>query len=369
MFKRKKQVFISKTDMDDLLKEVREHRYIFFSEYADEPLKFVAYVDDTISYLKVTTNWINGPATYVFRKDGEDADQQITGLDAYIELAKEYSRVVGEPFHTILDEVGSARALLSYRIDTDNTRVNAYGYDMRNAYGWALKQPLPDTREVVGQYRDVEDGEIGFIVGEQAIIPGMTYKAGSVLTMCEPGEIAEIIFKTMPSPFSAYVDRWYSRKENSTDPAERAKAKQMVNFAVGYLQRKNPYIRCAVVEYCNRRIRSFIDENTIYCNTDSIISKTPRPDLPSGPEIGSFRLEHENEPFAHRGFNYQWGDAAPSMRRIPKSWFKKGFDILTDTIPDCNNTWEFDPENIILKEYIDGKESDKGIRSSEEVGF
>lgn len=352
---RKRIRYISKPEMDDVLSFCREHAFVYLRDIGEgDRLGSNAYIYDTITYLYVTVNYQGVSGTYVLRKDEQEQVQQISGGDAYTEIARDFKRATGYKIPIIEKEVGSARALLTYRIDTDGKRIPAYGYDMNAAYGWALKQPMPDTRDIVGEYRDVEEGEIGFGIGDQTSPKGFTSGGRTVLQMRLPGEAAEIIFPAIESPFTKFVDRWYDRKINAETPADKQKAKEMVNFAVGYFQRKNPYLRCAVVDYASRRILSLIDEHTIYCNTDCIVSETERPDLTIGTGIGEFKIEHTGL-FAHRGFNYQWDFNTPSVRRIPKSWFTEGFDILRDSIPECNNRYKFNSLTIKLEDTNNGK--------------
>mgnify|MGYP003288864496 CR=1 FL=1 len=39
-----------------------------------------------------------------------------------------------------------------------------------------------------------------------------------------------------------------------------------------YLQKTNPFWRSIIIHRCNRYVQSLIDENTIYSNTDCIVS-------------------------------------------------------------------------------------------------
>ena len=139
----------------------------------------------------------------------------------------------------------------------------------------------------------------------------------------------------MESPFKKFVNRWYEEKKNAKTKQQKAKAKGMLNYSVGYLQRVNPFLRSTIIYYANKMIKDLVDENTLYCNTDSLVSLVPRNDLNIGTNIGEFKVEHEGQ-FAFRGFNYQW-DNSVSYRGIPKSWFKPGFDILVDNIPQIGN--------------------------------
>ena len=92
-----------------------------------------------------------------------------------------------------------------------------------------------------------------------------------------------------------------------------------------------------------------MDSNTIYCNTDSLVSIVPRKDIITGQGIGQFKIEKKGK-FIFKGFNYQWKGEPPSMRGIPKSWFKKDFDLAVDTIPKFGNVYEY--KDGLLKEVL-----------------
>lgn len=149
----------------------------------------------------------------------------------------------------------------------------------------------------------------------------------------------------MESPFKRFVNKWFGIKRYGT-PEEKIKAKQMLNFCVGYMQRTNPFIRNTIVERCNLKMEDLIDDNTLYCNTDCIVSLVPRTDIELGGGLGEFHIEHEGT-FAYNGFNYQWNYELPTYRGIPKNWFiefekkhKRKWTILDDSIP-CGNDSEY----------------------------
>lgn len=349
MFKRKKIRFVDVNEMRELLDYAKKFRFIIFGE-PEYPVLYYAYIHDTMSHIYLTMRKLNEVCTWVFRKDVIDSTEEITGMDAYMELAKDYKRVTGGKIPIIEEDVGSARAILAYNEDYNRKRVTAKCYDQNSAYAIAMMQPMPFTNALAGMNRKVEDGEIGFVNMEVLPRKGWVMNCEPCLQMILPGEgTASYIFKSMNSPFKAFAQRWFIRKLESSGPAKH-KAKQMIVYSVGYLQRKNPFLRAAVVEYANRSITSLMDENTIYVNTDSIVSTADRNELPIGENLGQFKIEHQGE-FAHVGFNYQWNDDKPSYRGIPKSWFPEDYDILRDGIPRNGNLYELDRTTLEIYDY------------------
>lgn len=365
-FKQRRTLYVGLEKMQEILEYARKYTYVIFDEPV-APLKYYTYVEDSPSYLKVTNKYDGAACTYIFRKDDvEGREQLISGLDAYMELNRYFKSVTGYKIPRWEMDFGSAKAILTKRRDVDRKRIpNCYAYDVNSAYGKAMTMDMPDTREIMAEHREVHDGEIGFINIERKTFDGFDQAEGQALQMVLAGEgMASYIFPAMPSPFTGFAVKWYERKFTATNRYDKILAKEMVNYAVGYLQHNNinPFLRAAVVEYANRLIMSVFDENTIFCNTDSIVSTKRRDDLDVGNEMGQFKIEHEGS-FASKDFNYQWNMEIPVYRGVPKSWFPKGWDILKDSVPPSNNEWELDKINLKLYNY---KETQNDKRNNED---
>lgn len=171
-------------------------------------------------------------------------------------------------------------------------------YDINSAFPFAMLKPMPDTTKKPRRNDYLKAGEIGFL------------KSGSCTT--KPGYYANYIFPLIDSPFKEFVYKYYKNKKEAITKEEKAKAKAFLNIATGLFAKKggkcsNIYIRNAIIYYSNQYIKKYIDENTVYCNIDCIVSLTPRPDLPIGPEIGQFKCEHECQGFKYiKNCEYQW---------------------------------------------------------------
>lgn len=172
--------------------------------------------------------------------------------------------------------------------------LKCWSYDVNSAFPFAMLQQMPDTRQKPKYNAEIGKHEIGF------------YKHGGVCIT--PGEIADIVFPLMDSPFKEYVVKTYIKKTNS-DEINKMKCKAMLNYPTGLLARKNIFLRNALVFYSNQYIQKFVDENTVYCNVDCIVSLVPRYDIPIGPSIGQFKQEHVCEDFKYlKAMFYQWGN-------------------------------------------------------------
>lgn len=55
----------------------------------------------------------------------------------------------------------------------------------------------------------------------------------------------------------------------------------------------------------NKFIKNLMDENTLFSNTDSIVSLVPRPDLKISDNIGDFKIEHKGDFIYLDSYHYQ----------------------------------------------------------------
>lgn len=173
------------------------------------------------------------------------------------------------------------------------TWLKCWSYDINSAFSFAMLKPMPDTEHPLGEGL-LKENQMGFYDDGQATLT--------------TGVICKYRFPLMPSPFSEYVYRYYEKKKMAKTKEERQKYKDYLNHPTGYLCKYNIFLRNAVIFYSNQYIQKYIDENTVYCNVDCIVSLTPRPDLPIGIEIGQFKEEKKCEDFKYinKG-KYQWG--------------------------------------------------------------
>ena len=324
MFNRRKIRYIDQEEMNERLEFCKKYRGIFYSQPDNNPIRLRAFIEDKVVEFKLTyKSEDEGNCTFIVRKDGAGQSQKISGMDAFIILSQYYKVPRRRaPF--------SASPLLWKNDKYDGTRHFAIGYDVNSSYSFAMLKDMPDT-SVEPRMGDVKEGEIGFSLDGTPKFKGYS----------------NWIFPLMESPFKRFVEKYYEMKKNAQTPEEKNKAKGVLNYSVGYLQRVNPFLRSTIIYYANEMIKNLINEDTLYCNTDSLVSLSPRTDIQIGTNIGDFKVEHTGM-FAFKGFNHQW-DNEVSYRGIPKSWFKEDFDILKDEPPSLGNIMEFDRENIELR--------------------
>lgn len=242
----------------------------------------------------------------------------------------------------------SASPILGYNPKYSGQRTEAYGYDLNSAYAsvildneWANFNAKPQAKVI-----DPET-EVGFDLNFKIKREGYSLW---VFTKCEvPESVKRYFLKHYQAKQEASA--MYKATGNKEWLVVKQKEKDMLNFPIGCLQNKNPYVRAWIVGKTNEKIESLIDEDTLFWNTDSIVSKRRREDLEEnmGDGLGQWKLEHTGE-VAYIGNNYQWNQDIPTYRGVPKSWFPKDYDILKDGVPVSSNVLAWDPEKMEIYE-------------------
>lgn len=351
MFTQKK---IKAIHLDEMIKLVdycrRTYIFMFREKRPNEFFGQNCYIEDHETIFKLTVKIADEPCTYVCRKDNEDIIFGATGLEAYSIVQKYYKAKDFRNDEFVKRELGydpivknsfsvSASPFLYHNKKFEGTRQKAIGYDLNSSYSNAMLGQIPNT-DVPYRIGVVKENEVGFIDDEGQLIPVFE------------GSHSHFIFPLMESPYKKFVEKYYSIKKNAKTPEEKKRAKDILNFSIGYMQKTNPFIRAMIIYRANKLIKDLIDENTLYCNTDSIVCLKPRDEIKIGKEIGDFKVEHEGE-FAFVGFNYQWDLNTPAIRRIQKSAFKEGWDILKDPFPTTGsgNIAKFNYKTFRLERY------------------
>lgn len=246
-----------------------------------------------------------------------------------------------ESINVITDEIPIVSSFLWYNDSWNGGKVHAYGYDLNSAYSSVMCGLIPDCSN--GYKRTmgiVQEGEVGFDLN---------------LDLIKKGKLAYYIFNLIESPYKKFINVWYTKKKTAPKGSiDRANAKFMLNSVIGYLKYKNPFLRAYIINKTNNLIKSLIDENTIYCNTDSIVSLKPRPDLKIGINMGEWKIEHEGD-FSFINSNYQWSNDKYDnneivFRGIPKSRFDEDFNLISDELPTKeNDEYYFDSNTLQIQ--------------------
>jgi len=328
--------------------------------------------------VKLTFRRNDKTTTYCSRLDGGDIKQHISGMRAYTTMCQnilpwhipnlkhnslyEYHKNKKGQIEWVVEPT---HQLMYFNKQLNNNRYsNCYGYDLNSAFTYAMMQPIPNTEVEPELYRTTKEGEIGFLLD------------GSVIF--KKGYFANFIFPAMESPFINFAEKYYAKKRYAKTEEDKEKFKQTLNYCIGYMHRTNPFIRNCIVARSNEKIQDLMDENTLYCNTDSIVSRVKRPDLEKnlGKGLGQWKIEHQGD-FAFKDFSYQWNDAIPIYRGVSKKWFEnfekangRFWDLLIDPLPTAVyngyawNEEKFDFDKIEWRD-VDAKEVESCTKSKE----
>lgn len=347
-FSRYRKAWVSVEEMNKHLKYVFDYyEVVYRAKQSTETFKRKAFLEDSLVNFKLTYKKGSVACTYICRKDGIENTQATDGGEAYRILCKYYKvPKVDEKYCGRADDGGlSASPILWHNPKYENTWQEAWAYDLNSAYSYAMLQPIPDTSKPP-RVGTIKNGlEIGF---EEVLNP----KKDNQATMLVPkfSGFSLYVFPLMESPFKKFVENWYNKKCSALPGSyEKNKAKGVLNMSVGQLQNTNPFIRACIVGRCNNLIESLIDEDTLFCNTDCIVSRKPL-DLPLGTGCGQWKLENQGR-VAYKGANYQWENGEVSYRHIPKSWFPKGWDITKDPLPRTGNIYEFKNKRLEMVKH------------------
>ena len=369
-FSKKPVKYISFTEMNDILKYIKLNKSVYLHKKRDDEsfLPSKCWIDVEPRNMTVLYKDDTGKARhYAFDLAEGNTHNKINPGVAIATLGKYYKiPEIRELYPEIaylcqpadcIDEKGRSgmkvEPLLMFNRKFEYKRTYAYCYDMNSAYSWAMLQDMPDTSHGLRVNDVVGDNEIGFYRYKGENING---DITSSYILVQPGNYAHFIFPRMKSPFGRFVDTWYNKKVNAKDAEEKLKAKEMLNYCIGCLQNHNPFIRCAIVNYCNNRIIDIIAKERkkgndfLYANTDCVTLTKPIDYLQIGNDVGEWKLKEGY--FAFRGCNYQWDLDIPTYRGVPKKWFPEGWDILKCPLPKSNNNYVFDAERmeIIINE-------------------
>lgn len=327
----------SKEEFEKRLKIVNDCGFVFiFEKYTNQPIANVCYIDITATKCKITYKLIK-KRTYVFDLDGNQLSEQ-TVINACSQLTKVYKyedveEVLGIKYdHTIAPDgkaygyrvnIGSAAPYKYFNKTYYNKEIKAYEYDLSSAYLQVLaKLRLPKLttmkcNTVVGK------NQVGFY---QA---GNT-KVGNKLNFTyREGAYCQWVFDLMPErPYEEWAIKKLNQLSSMPKGPEKDKIKNVPRYSVGQMQNHNPFIRCMVVETCTKLIKSLQDENTVYSNTDSIVSLTQRPDIEN---YTDYKFHTDSKHYNARfymvqdgdGISYQWNDEMPKASGLKKRYIER----------------------------------------------
>lgn len=230
---------------------------------------------------------------YAHRLDDLMQPKQITPMEAAKRLHKSCK------IHDIVSEDPDIVKLSSspIRIEAkEGIYPEVWTYDVNKAYIFGMMHAdIPDTRENLGM-GVVKAGMIGYVPTGETIrhIGPDGVSTRQEIKIADEGQYALYRFPSRGPVLKRFADRIAGQMIKATNDQVIADLKQIAAIAVGCLQNKNPFARCAVVDYVSKHVQRFVSPDVIKLNTDSITSVRPIKDIPISDQIGDFKLV-ENE--------------------------------------------------------------------------
>lgn len=208
---------------------------------------------------------------------------------------------------------------------------NVWCYDLNSAYLSILgKGYYPNVEKDFGP-GIIKENEIGFS------------DWGGVISLSKEGEFAEHRFEKV---YSKELMKWAKDKyaylnmlKVNKEEAKKTEMKLAIVAAIGIIRNHNAFLYEYIVGSCKQYMESLIDENTLICNTDSIICIGERKDLNIGTKLGEFKLEYSEVDFIYYNSNYQVSKDKnviyTKYRGIPKAMQENmDFKTLTTEVAD-----------------------------------
>lgn len=337
---------------------------VFFEKYTNQPIAQNAFVETTEKYFKLTYKLAKKKITYIFDRNGETKEPPNV-LEIMSEVGKQVKPQKAQDilpeikFNTenfednkpigYRESVGSASPIRSYNKKFVFTGNEAFEYDLRTAYAQFLVEDLPDLTTIKYDTK-LKAGQIGFM--KYGCSRNRFPRLNLVL---EPGVECDYVFEPMKSPYINWVEKNITKLNKAATKDEEDKIKDKFRIAVGCLQNTNPWWRATIVEKCNRLVKYFKNDSTIYWSTDSIISATERPDILNSKYI--WQVKHSGIFKLANNFRIQWNDETPKVNGVYKRYIEyynmtheKKFDILTDTMPVAGGSlYVLDPAELKVK--------------------
>lgn len=333
----------------------------------------IRFIDDKRIYFTLDFKWGNEWITVFTDKsknydDNPEFDIQVDPIQSYSTFArmikpKEFIDKSKDTYQNIdageiyINQFGvkvkDYKVTNLYAIQGDNnSKVGEYPYaicyDLNKAYCTAIKNYNKWPTEFLRYDDYIKDDEVGFLPN------------GDVIT--DKDIYCRWIFKYEEYPALKKYGQLMADKINKAETKRDKKAlKAQLNYAIGNLANHNPFLRNMIVYYMNEYIKQFIDKNTLWYNTDSIVSTVRKPELDAllGNEVGQFKIEHEGR-FIQAGTGYQWPDEKiTSNKGISKQQIKNyeeatgtEFNLLTHTSVTGYNLYTYNKFNNQLERII-----------------
>lgn len=310
---------------------------------------YTAYLYQGKSWLKLTykkgknqEDWVSICTNLAqdYNKDFKEGTQ-IKGAEAY----RYFRRFV--EIEDFVPEDLAFNPCLPFQYKNDNyigKRIdNCIGYDLNKAYlsfCKDLKGPIKFLR--YNSYPN--EGEVGYDAAGNMLIGPSDHMCVYIFT-----------YGLIPG-----INNWVTKLADKINTTEDPKYKQYANYAIGYLVYHHPILRHTIMLKAESTMKGLIDSNTLYSNTDSLVSMVERPDLTISDQVGDFKIEHQGSFIFYSQGKYQWNTG---MQNISAKGVSKGklinyckqkgksledykLEDITEDLERAENPWKFNRSTL-----------------------
>lgn len=282
-------------------------------------------INDNIDYFDANGVWHN----YILDKSIiRPKDYKIKYANIVTAIAAFIRTVQYEKLPILIPNLGARHYANPKYMNTE--LKNCFGYDVNKMYLSLCSSDQLPVKYLGELDRDVAEDEVGF-----DMLTGEPIYSGNAYYIFKKGKI---------SGLCTWAKRMIKRlTEVKDNPDQKSQLKLEINACIGYLgknenmENNNRFIRNTIVWLANKFIADRTDENTLFSNTDSIVSLVERTDLPISDKIGDFKIEHFGTFKYTNEMAYQWNTERPNTanRNLYAKYIEKygkAFDILHDDL-------------------------------------
>ena len=231
--------------------------------------------------------------------------------DKYLKFAKKYNEDMCYKDNAKLDKeykTDHFEWLNTHKISRF-TWYRAIAFDMHKCYWSYFDKPLPGN-ELVGENRLANDDELGFNIEPKYIADKLEYM---ITLNTSKNKISKWVFKKVYYKslidYAKYMEKALIKLNKESE--EYGNAKKSYEAFLGYLKRKNIFVRAAILGYSRDYMESFrmrFEDRILQMTVDSIVTVDLDfgKNLPLGDHIGEFDIEHDGYFISESKSKYGW---------------------------------------------------------------
>ena len=227
----------------------------------------------------------------------------------YLKFAKKYNEDVCYKDNAKLDEQYKTDHFEWINSDVrKHTWYRAIAFDMHKCYWSYFDKPLPGN-ELVGENRLAEEDELGFDLVPDKLNPDESKIVLNTMKSKKSRWIFKKVYYKSLVEYSKYMEKALIKLDRNSK--EYATEKKSYEAFLGYIKRKNIFVRAAILGYSRNFMEAFqmrFKDRILQMTVDSIVTVDLDfgKNLPLGDHIGEFGIEHDGYFISESKSKYGW---------------------------------------------------------------